>query len=434
MLSSRNTERVCTGARGAVETVGTSPASSASTTSDEVRSPVARVWLNHPVQLPVYDKVARYRRQPSEGPPMVVLSGGSGAHGLAQELVRVTHNTAHVLPMFDDGGSSRELRIAFGMPPPGDLRKRMIAISDRSRAGNAEVGRLFQSRLPAEADPAELRRLLAEFAFERHPQMQRLERRFRRIVSAHLQRFRDSLPADFDLRRGCIGNFVICGAHLALGDLESVIFEFSQLVAAQGEVILGCLGSSYHLRADLADGSSWVGQSRITSDPHPPITRLSIVEQRDGAWVEVRPELNPLAERAIRRSSLIAYGMGSFYTSLVPNLIIDGMARTIRETKRPKVFIANLERDRETPGIKVSDMIRELHRYLRESDDRPGELHDYVNYVMVDRPAGDATGERIPVDLAELRSIGVEPIELPLERQPGVHDGRLVAATLVSLC
>jgi CofD-related protein of GAK system len=415
------------------------------------------VHLNHPVYLPVWTKVHHYEHHPLEGPPLAILSGGSGARRLSETLIRFTHNSIHVLPVFDDGGSSRELRFKLNMPPPGDLRNRLMALSDMSCSGNPEVSRLFRTRLPARAGPAELQEELESYISDQHPQMAKIERRYRRIIINHLDRFNYMKPGDFDLRGGNIGNFVIAGSYLSVGDLESVIFEFSALAAVRGHVYPVCAGAHLHLRAEFDDGSVWIGQSRITSRSHPPIRALSIVEKRPGPplvrvesspelapagdvdeGVEAHPTLNPLADAAIRRSSLICYAMGSFYTSILSNLLVAGVGQAIRETKRPKVFIANLMRDAETPGMTVSSMLAELHRTLRRSDPSPGPLEDYIQYALVSNHGANPGGGRVPVDLEAIRALGVEPIELPLESEApgetGQHDPEMVAAALISLC
>jgi CofD-related protein of GAK system len=404
---------------------------------DAPRGPVTLVQLNHPTYLPVWPKVHNYEHHPKEAPPLVLLSGGTGARALSETLIRFNHNTSHILPMMDDGGSSRELREKLGMPPPGDLRNRLMALSDMSMSGNPEVSRLFRTRLPAHETPLELQEELDAYLAGGHPQMEKIERRYRRIILNHLDRFNRMKPEGFDLRGGNIGNFVIAGSYLSVGDLESVIFEFSALAAVRGQVYPVCASGDLHLRAEFEGGSDCVGQSRITSRPHPPIRRLTLVERRGEELVEVKPRLNPLAEEAIRRSALVAYTMGSFYTSILANLLVGGMGQAIRETRRPKVFIANLLRDHETPSMTVGSMLEELHRYARATDPDPGPIEDYVQYALVNEEQIHPTGRQVPVDLEAIRRLGVEPIALPLERVgPGgepQHDPELVAAVLISL-
>jgi uncharacterized cofD-like protein len=266
--------------------------------------------------------------------------------------------------------------------------------------------------------------------------MARIEPRYRRIIIAHLERFASRIPTDFDLRGGNIGNFVIAGAYLDLRDIESVIFEFSALAAVRGQVIPVCSAGLLHLMAEFVDGTAWVGQSRITVEEHPPIKRLAIVAPEGDRTVEARPPLSPLAERALRKAALIVFSMGSFYTSLLSILLVGNIGEVIRTARRPRVLIANLRRDPETPGMSVSAMLLELHRYLAASDPQPGSIEDYVNYVLVSDHGDSDQDERVPVDLDAIRQLGVEPIVLPLESadSPGTHDAELVAATLLSLC
>ncbi len=401
---------------------------------DIPRGPEVTVRLNHPLTLPVYLKVHNYVHHPREGPPLVLLSGGNGARTLSETLIRYTHNSAHVLPMFDDGGSSRILRERLGMPPPGDLRNRLISLSDMTMSGNPEVSRLFRTRLPADRAHRELQEMLYEFLSEDHPQMARIERPYRRIIINHLTRFNRRKPEDFDLRGGSIGNFVIAGAYLSVGDLEAVIFEFSALAAARGQVYPVTRDGHLHLQADLEDGSTMLGQSRITNEDHAPIRKLSIVRVDDREARVACPRLNPAARAAIGRTALIGYSMSSFYTSLISNLLVDGMGQAIRLAKRPKVLVANLMQDHETPGMTVSRMLEEMLAAMRQSDDEPGQMRDYVHYALVGAHGDSDAGGRVPVDLANIRRLGVEPIELPLEASPGKHDPDLVAAVLLSLC
>ncbi|MFH1130843.1 MAG: 2-phospho-L-lactate transferase CofD family protein, partial [Pseudomonadota bacterium] len=241
---------------------------------DTKHGPTSLVQLSHPTLLPVYGKVERYGRHPMEGPPVLLLSGGNGARLLAKTLMQYTHNSVHVLPTFDDGGSSRELRKQFGMPPPGDLRNRLMALSDMTMRGNPEVGRLFQTRLPNEGTCEQLQEMLEGFLREDHPQMAKIESRYRRIIRKHLETFVQNKPKEFDLRGGSIGNFVITGAYLSVGDLESVIFEFSALAAVRGHVYPVCTGANYHLKAVFDNGKELIGQSSISTQDHPHICRL----------------------------------------------------------------------------------------------------------------------------------------------------------------
>ena len=79
-------------------------------------------------------------------------------------------------------------------------------------------------------------------------------------------------------------------------------------------------------------------------------------------------------------------------------------------------------------------MLRELLSAVHESDTMPGKMDDYVHYTLVGDHGDSDAGGRVPVDLKEIRALGVEPIVLPLEQSQGKHDPDLVTAALLSLC
>ena len=402
--------------------------------------PQTTVQLNHPTRLPLRSKLHHFEQHPQEGPAVTLLSGGSGARDLSGCLTRYTHNSCHILPMFDDGGSSRVLRRRLKMPPPGDLRNRLLALTDGSDPSSRKIRELFDTRLPLDLDNRRLQEMLDAYTRGDHPLVRAIGQPFRKIIIHHLRSF-DACQkrTGFELAGGNIGNFVLAGAYDHLDDLESVIFDFQVLAGARGRVIPVCRGSRFHLRAEFVNGTVCVGQSRITTEEHEPIRRLSIVEQSDdGAVRPASPPLNPRAEQAIRESELVAYTMGSFYTSLLATTLVKGTGRAIRLTRRPKILVANLTRDRETPDMTVGGMLRRLWDTLRDSDDQPGPMNNYLHYVLVGEHGHSDRDGRMPVDLPAIRDLGVEPIVLPVERRRDdgvlVHDPELVTHTLLSLC
>src|SRR5262245_50002106 len=113
-------------------------------------------------------RVSRSLRAPELGPRILFLSGGSALRPLCRVLKQYTHNSEHLITAFDSGGSSAQLRRAFGMPAIGDLRNRIVALADESVRGNPQIYRLFCYRLPA-ATPAALRSELEALVSGEHP-------------------------------------------------------------------------------------------------------------------------------------------------------------------------------------------------------------------------------------------------------------------------
>lgn len=385
--------------------------------------------------LPDAARLARARQRPQQGPAITIFSGGTASHELAQALTAYTHRSAHVLPVFDDGGSSRELRARLGMPPPGDLRHRLMALADPAWPGNEAAVRLFQARLPQDATADALERRLEHLVRGDDPLVQELTPPLRTFVLAQLGSFAARRPPGFDLAGGSVGNFVIAGGYLAGRALEAVLDELATLMVARGSVLPVCRAADVYLKAALADGGAWIGQARLSCCEHAAIEGLTLVSRGAEGWREARPALNPRVEEALSQAALLVFAMGSFFSSVLCNLLVGRLGQLVRESRAPRLLIANLRRDRETPELTVAEALRQLQRHLSATDTGPAAVADYLDYVLVGTHGTSTEGGRVPIELDAIQALGVTPIVLPLERtdRPGTHDAELVARVLVSL-
>ncbi|MCF8098408.1 MAG: 2-phospho-L-lactate transferase CofD family protein, partial [Desulfarculaceae bacterium] len=193
--------------------------------------------ITRPLRVPDPVRLARYARVPELGPNVLFFSGGSGPGPMCRELINYTHNSVHLITPFDSGGSSAVLRRAFAMPAVGDLRNRMMALSDMSVRGNAEVRRLFAYRLPLDADAGELVERLDAMTAGGDPLVAAIPDPLRKIIRNHLNYFLMAMPSDFNLAGASIGNLVLVGGYLNNGrHLDPVIFLFSKLAEVRGVV------------------------------------------------------------------------------------------------------------------------------------------------------------------------------------------------------
>ncbi len=403
------------------------------------------VEVAYQIVIPDEDKMRRFEFAPNLGPRVVLLTGGAGSGTLSEGIKRYTHNSVHIVTMFDDGGSSRLIREALDMPPPGDLRDRLMHLADMTQRGNPAVAGVFRKRLGL----VNAREEFETFLYGTHNLMLSVPEGLRRIICDYLKEFARQCPSDFDFCRGSIGNFVMTGSYLVHDrNIESAVYVISSLAHVLGKVIPVALGN-YHLAAELDNGDLVLGQARITRGElraTNAIKRLFFVERKtlDAPAVDVKA--NPRAVQAIMQADLIVYGVGSFYTSLVPCLMTSGVGSAIRLSPAPKVLIANPTADSETFGLKVSHMVAEGVRYCKESDTVSGSTSDYIGFVVANHH-GD-TGiyrgvgpdpERgiygyIPVDKATVREMGVEVLEYPLEipAERGHFDPDLLARIILS--
>jgi hypothetical protein len=140
----------------------------------------------------------------------------------------------------------------------------------------------------------------------------------------------------------------------------------------------------------------------------------------------------------LRNADVIVYSIGSFYTSVVPNLLVEGMGEAIRQARVPKILIANPVEDAETEGLTVSQLAAEIIRYASLSDLTSGNSQDYLNVVITNHH-GNSRSYRgrdgyIPVDIPTVSSMGVGVLEFPLEipTERGQYDPELLAQIIVS--
>lgn len=396
---------------------------------------MVRIRISKEVRLPDPVRLERMAKSPELGPKVLFFSGGTALRELSQEILRWSHNTIHVITPFDSGGSSAKLRKAFKMPAIGDVRNRLMALADRSLHGNEEIFRLFVHRLPKDGNKQELREELERMVKGRHKLVSAIPDPMRKIIRHHLECFQEWMPPGFDLTGASIGNLVLTAGYLEhRRRLDPVIYIFSKLVQARGAV-RPVVSRDMHLMAELDSGRIVIGQHLITGkdvEPlHEGIKRLMLTQALAGTGpveVPIRTKMKEL----IAEAELICYPIGSFYSSLVANLLPVGVGRAVAANPCPKVFVPNLGVDPEAKGLSVTDQVRILLEYLRR--DAPDEIANdaILNFVLLDTKGGDYPGS---VDRKRLRSWGVEIIDCALvtEASSPYLDGAKLAEVLLSL-
>jgi CofD-related protein of GAK system len=390
--------------------------------------------ITRSVRVPDELRVLRSSRAPEFGPRILFFSGGTALRPLCRALKQYTHNSVHLITAFDSGGSSAQLRHAFAMPAIGDLRNRIVALADESVRGNPQIYRLFCYRLPR-ATPLALRSELDALVSGEHPLVVDIVEPMRRIVQTHLGFFVERMPPDFDLRGANIGNLLLAGGFLSHSrDLESVLFLFSKLLEVRG-VVRPIVDGDLHLCADLADDSRVIGQHRLTGKELEPIhcavRRLSLVQ----SLADPTPASVSISEKVqqnIEEADLICYPMGSFYSSVLANLLPRGVGRAIALAGCPRVYVPNTGSDPEQRGMSVADSVEALLRHVRADAGGDVPLSRVVNLVLLDR---DPRHYTMHVDRDRLERMGLQVVELELvteSTRPYVHP-QLLTETLLSL-
>jgi len=378
-------------------------------------------------------RVSRSLRAPELGPRISFFSGGSALRPLCRVLKQYTHNSVHLITAFDSGGSSAQLRRAFGMPAIGDLRNRIVALADESVRGNPQIYRLFAHRLSSTAAQVDLEIELSALVSKEHELVEAIPEPMRRIVRTHLGFFAERMPPDFDLRGANLGNLLLAGGYLSHGrDLESVLFLFSKLLEVRG-VVRPIVDTDLHLCADLEDGTQVLGQHRLTGKEVAPlasrVSELYLVQGLD-APVRARAAVGEKVRGSIEAADLICFPMGSFYSSVLANLLPEGVGRAIAAASAPRVYVPNTGRDPEQYGMSLADSLAQLVRYVRRDAGADVPLGRIVNLVLLDRNPRNYAME---VDVERLERMGAQVVSLELvtdSSHPQIHPQRLTEALL----
>jgi len=245
------------------------------------------------------------RRILDRGPRVVAIGGGTGLSTLLRGLKEETSNITAVVTVMDDGGSSGRLRAEVDVLPPGDVRNCILALAED------------ETRLSS----------LLQYRFDR--------------------------PSE--LAGHSLGNLLLSGLEQATGGLDRAIEAMASMLSIRGRVLPATLTNT-HLLATMGDGERVEGESRIVADPRR-------IQHLDLTAAPVPPHEDVLS--AIAEADLIILGPGSLYTSLVPNLLVDGIAGGIEQAAAEKILIANLmTQPGETDGFSLQQHLDALAEYI----------------------------------------------------------------------
>ncbi len=385
------------------------------------------------VEIPDNLRIARAKASPNLGPRLLFFSGGSALNETARALKRYTHNSVHLITPFDSGGSSQVLRQAFDMPAVGDLRSRLIALADETDLGQPDIFALFSHRFPAESGRGTAKAAFEEILSGNHPLMKAVTQPMRTLIVQQLRSFAAKAPADFDYRRASVGNLIIAGGYFSSDHaLEPTLFLMSRMVAVLGKVH-AVADVNLHIGAELADGSQVHGQRQLTGKEAPPldqpICRLFLSDGADE--LPAREVILPKRNRQlIERADLICFPPGSLFTSIIANLLPEGVGRTVARRAVPKVYVPSLGADPECHGRSLPGQVEALLETLRADAGAACPAEDLVNLVLCDRahlPDGAAE------DLAARFGICCVTADLTRPERPERYDPAALSEALISL-
>ncbi|MEX2243087.1 MAG: uridine diphosphate-N-acetylglucosamine-binding protein YvcK [Fimbriimonadaceae bacterium] len=324
----------------------------------------------------VMDAYAR-KQMLALGPRIVALGGGTGLSTLLRGLKQYSSNITAIVTVTDDGGSSGRLVTEMGMIPPGDIRNCLVALADAEK----RMTDLFQHRFKQSSG----------------------------VFSGH-----------------SIGNFLIAGFYEQTGDVDAALQMASEVLAIRGRVIPSTR-SNVRLRALMSDGTEICGETAIVESGGP-IRRVFL----DPENVEPHPE----ALAAILAADLVVIGPGSVFTSVIPNLLVPGIAKAIEESNAMKAYVCNVMTQRgESEAFTAAEHVVALEANV------DGRVCDYV-LVNVMSPTAETAiryhehrQDAVEPDIERLRQMGYKPVtgDLMSETDYVRHDPARLANALMDL-
>lgn len=390
-----------------------------------------RIWRR--MKMPDFTRVHRYQSLPEQGPKVLFFSGGSALNKISRVLKEYTHHSIHLVTPFDSGGSSARLRAEFDMPAVGDLRSRLMALADETVMGQPEVYALFTHRFEMSLSLDVLRGELEQLVAGEHPLIKPIPNPMRALIQTQLSVIQEKISATFDLRGASIGNLIISGGYLNnQQQLDPIVFLFSRLTKTLGEVKT-ILDSPYHLGVELETGELVLGQHRITGKENAllesPIKRMWL----NKGLKTVSPINRRIADDRrdmIESTDLICYPPGSFYSSLLANLMPEGVGRAICQNPNPKVYIPNLGFDPEQFGLSLMTQVERLvSTVLVDTKSLQDISFGGLDYLLLDDEYDYGV-----IDEHKLFALGVEVIKTPLISQKAEkYDEHLIVKALLSM-
>jgi uncharacterized cofD-like protein len=237
---------------------------------------------------------------------IAALGGGTGLSTLLRGIKKYFNNITAIVNVADDGGSSGILRNELGVLPPGDIRNCLVALSEEESL----MSRLFQYRFPSKGS-------LAGHSF---------------------------------------GNLFLTAMSAISGGFDNAIAQSGEVLAIRGRVLPVTL-SSVTLEAELENGKTVKGESTV-SKTREKIKKINLTP--------FAPPAAPEVLEALKNADVMIFGPGSLYTSIIVNLLVEGVAEAIKASHAYKIYVCNImTQPGETKDYKLSDHINavEQHSY-----------------------------------------------------------------------
>ena len=268
------------------------------------------IYLNKKAKDDILKSITIEEKESLE-PKIVVIGGGTGQSVFLRGLKKKANNITAIVTVADDGGGSGVLREDLGMLPPGDIRNCLLALAN-------------------------------------------IEPTMREVMQ---YRFTEGA-----LKGQSFGNLFLAAMNGLYGNFEVALYKMSQIFAITGKVLPVTL-KNINLIAELKNGKIVKGESKIPEEVKKYKTSIEKVYLDE-------QNVKPLDEviTSIENADIIIMGPGSLYTSIIPNLLVDGVVDAIKKSKAPKVYICNImTQPGETDNYNVLEHVNAIVRHTNNN-------------------------------------------------------------------
>jgi uncharacterized cofD-like protein len=313
---------------------------------------------------------------------VVVIGGGTGNFVVLRGLKKYPLELTAVVSMADDGGSTGILRDELGVLPPGDVRQCLVALSNSSR----------------------LLRSLMNYRFE-----------------------------NGGLGGHSFGNLLLSALEKVTGSFEKAVEEAGKILFIQGKV-LPVTTHQVRLKMILND-------RRVLESEKEIYLSREIDQGYQSIYLEPIPTVNPRVIEEIHQADMIVLGPGGLHTSIIPNLLVEGVCEALRKSRARKVFVVNLmNRKGQTTGFKTSHYLKGVVQFFG---------NDIFDHILLNKqkPPEEliaiyaAEGDLVENDMDDPRIVSADLLGRPREDRHGDilkrslirHDSKKLAHELVKI-
>jgi uncharacterized cofD-like protein len=252
----------------------------------------------------------------------VIIGGGTGTFSVLTGLKKYTDNITAVVSMADSGGSAKKERDEWGLLPSSDIRKSLLALADISTENSMLLRKLFQYRY----------------------------------------------NEGKGLKGMTFGNLFLVALTKLLGSQKDAIEKAGEILNIRGRVLPASM-DSVNLVAEYEDSTIVTGEHFIDEPKHNGKLKIKKL------YTQPKAIITDETKDAIKKSDCIIIGPGGFYTTILANLVVNGMVEAIQKSKAVKIFVLNLMTEYgQTYGFSVWNFIDELNKYLSV---------DSLDYVLI---------------------------------------------------